>query len=52
MRLRNGLLVSGLALVAVLAVMATQARTQGNSNDNILAVLSTTDVIGYTSPCG
>ncbi len=52
MRLRQGMLLVTGGLVASLALWSHQAQTQGKSGGKILSVLSTTDAIGYTSPCG
>lgn len=43
--------VAGVSALAV-ALLAGRAGTQGSSTENVLPVLSTSDVIGYTSPCG
>lgn len=35
-----------------LFLLAGQAGTQGSAAGKVLTVLSTTDGVGYTSPCG
>lgn len=49
-RLRALLLV--FVALAVLGWTATGAFTQGQLKGKILPVVSTSDVIGYTAPCG
>jgi hypothetical protein len=52
MRFRFGTMMAVAGISSVIALWAHQAQTQEKSGGKILPVLSTTDVIGYTSPCG
>lgn len=52
MRYRFGAMMAVAGITSVIALWAHQAQTQENSGGKVLPVLSTTDVIGYTSPCG
>lgn len=47
-------LLAAVAAVSAFAaiLVAGQAGTQDASSEKVLPVLSTSDVIGYTSPCG
>ena len=52
MRSRQGILLVLGGLLASLALWSHQAQTQEKSSGKVLSILSTTDAIGYTSPCG
>jgi hypothetical protein len=39
-------------MTAALVLGAHQGRTQEESGEVVIPILSTTDVVGYTSPCG
>jgi hypothetical protein len=45
-------LAAALALLASLALVGANARSDSSKNPDKLVILSTTDVKGKTSPCG
>jgi hypothetical protein len=52
MRFRFGALFALVGMVAALGLWAHQGRTQEAGAGLVIPVLSTTDCVGYTSPCG
>jgi hypothetical protein len=52
MRLRIGFLVALIGIAVGLGLWAHQGLTQDNNKGKPIAILSTTDIIGYTGPCG
>ena len=52
MRFRIGVLFALVGMMAALGLWAHQGRTQESDTGKIIPILSTTDCVGYTSPCG
>ncbi len=50
--MRSRVLLLALVALTVLGWTASGALTQGQLKGKILPVVSTSDVIGYTAPCG
>lgn len=52
MRFRFGALIGLVGAIAALGLWAHQGRTQEDQEGVIVPILSTSDCVGYTSPCG
>lgn len=52
MRFRHGALFALAGMLAAVGLWAHQGRTQESDTGTIVPVISTTDCVGYTSPCG
>jgi hypothetical protein len=52
MRFRSGALLALAGMLAALGLWVHQGSTEENDAGVIIPILSTTDCVGYTSPCG